>query len=59
MANNKPKDLKEVKAFIYNKLKEQYGDYVLSDSTEGSIVVDTDTEFQGCSDVWIQLHYFY
>lgn len=55
----KPKDIEEVQIFIFEKLKEKYGDSVLSEKPSDTIVIDTDTEYCGNSDVWIKLNYFY
>lgn len=55
----KPKDIEEVQEFIFEKLKEKYGDSVLSEKPSDAIVIDTDTEYRGNSDVWIKLNYFY
>ena len=55
----KPKDIEEVEKFIFDKLKEEFGDYVLSEKPGNQIVVDTQTSFRGNSDVWINLNYFY
>lgn len=57
--NRKPKDIEEVQKFIFEKLKEQYGDSVLSESPSDTIVVDTETYYHGNSDVWINLNYFH
>lgn len=57
---DKPKDLQEVKNFIYDCLKEKYGNSVLSKrEDEYQIVIDTNSSFHGCSDVWIDLSYFH
>lgn len=58
-AKTKPKGIEEVQRFIFEKLKEKYGDSVLSEKPSDTIVVDTDTEYHGNSDVWIKLNYFY
>ncbi len=55
----KPKDIEEVQRFIFEKLKEKYSDSVLSEQPSDTIVIDTDTEYHGNSDVWIKLNYFY
>lgn len=55
----KPKNIEEVQKFIFEKLKEKYGDGVLSEKPSDTIVIDTDTEYCGNSDVWIKLNYFY
>ncbi len=55
----KPKDIEEVQKFIFEKLKEEYGDNVLSEKPSNEIVIDTETKFYGNSDVWIKLNYFY
>lgn len=55
----KPKDLEEVRNFVRDKLTEEYGDSVLNNSNSKSIVVDTETNYCGNSDVWINLNYFY
>lgn len=55
----KPKDIEEVQEFIFEKLKEKFGDSVLSEKPSDTIVIDTDTEYCGNSDVWIKLNYFY
>lgn len=54
----KPKDIEEVQKFIFEKLKEKYGNSVLSEKPSNNIVIDTDTEYHGNSDVWIELNYF-
>lgn len=55
---NKPKDIKELHDFIYHKLKEEYGDNVISEESGKDIVVVTDTSYFGNNDVWIKLDYF-
>lgn len=55
----KSKDIEEVQKFIFEKLKEKYGDSVLSKKPSDTIVIDTDTKYYGNSDVWIKLNYFY
>ncbi len=55
----KPKDIEEVEKFIFDKLKEEYGDNVLSTKPSKQIVVDTETYHYGNSDVWIDLEYFH
>ncbi len=55
----KPKDIEEVEKFIFDKLKEEYGDNVLSEKPSKQIVVDTETKYYGNSDVWIDLEYFH
>lgn len=56
---NKPKDIEEVEKFIFDKLKEEYGDNVLSTKPNKQMIVDTETKHYGNSDVWISLTYFY
>ena len=55
----KPKDIEEVEKFIFDKLKEEYGDNVLSANLNNQIVIDTETNHYGNSDVWIDLAYFH
>lgn len=55
----KPKDIEELQKFIFEKLKEEYGDSVLSEKPTNTIVVDTETKYFGNSDVWINLDYFH
>lgn len=55
----KPKDIEEVQNFIFEKLKEKYGDNVLSKKSANMIVIDTGTKYHGNSDVWINLEYFH
>ena len=55
----KSKDIEEVQRFIFEKLKEKYGNSVLSEKPSDTIVIDTDTKYRGNSDVWIKLNYFY
>ena len=55
----KPKDINEIRNFLFNKLKEEYGDNVLYTEESDKIVVDTDSAPNGTSDVWIRLNYFY
>lgn len=55
----KPKDLKEVKDFIFEILEEKYGDAVISQRDNEEIVIDTQTSYLGNSDVWISLEYFH
>ena len=55
----KPKDIEEVEKFIFDKLKEEYGENVISDKPNNQIVIDTETEYYGNSDVWIDLTYFH
>lgn len=55
----KPKDNKEIEQFIFDKLKEEYGDAVRSTKPGNQIVVDTETEFRGVADVWIDINYFH
>lgn len=55
----KPKDIEEVQNFIFEKLKEKYGDNVLSKKSANTIVIDTETKYHGNSDVWINLEYFH
>lgn len=55
----KPKDLQEVKDFIFEALKEKYGDAVISKKDEKHVVIDTQTKQWGNSDVWISLEYFH
>lgn len=57
--SRKPKDIEEVERFIFDKLKEEFGENVLSKEPGKQIVVDTETSFRGNSDVWIDLTYFY
>lgn len=55
----KPKDIEEVQNFIFEKLKEKYGDNVLSKKSANTIVIDTEIKYHGNSDVWINLEYFH
>lgn len=55
----KPKDIEEIQKFIFDKLKEEYGNYVISEKPRNQIVVDTETDYRGNSDVWIDLSYFH
>lgn len=57
--SNKPVDLNEVKRFIYDTLKEKYGDAVISKRYAKDIVINTQTEKNGVTDVWISLEYFH
>ena len=56
---NKPKDLEEVRDFIKKKLSEEYGTAILSTENSDKIVIDTETNYHGNSDVWIDLCYFH
>ena len=55
----KPKDLHEVKDFIFEALKKKYGDAVISKKDKKHVVIDTQTKQWGNSDVWISLEYFH
>lgn len=55
----KPKDIEEVEIFIFEKLKEEYGKNVISEKPSNQIVIDTETQYFGNSDVWIDLAYFH
>ena len=55
----KPKDLQEVKDYIYNCLVEKYGRAVISNKEKEEIVIDTQREGIQPTDVWIKLNYFY
>lgn len=55
----KPKDKEEIEKFIFEKLKAEYGDSVISEKASKTIVIDTDTSYRGNSDVWISLEYFH
>ena len=54
----KPKDLQEVKDYIYNCLVEKYGRAVISNKEKEEIVIDTQREGIQPTDVWIKLNYF-
>lgn len=57
---NKPENLEEVKGFIYEKLKEKYGEnVVMENDSRSTIAVYTNTYVGGCNDVWISLEYFH
>lgn len=57
---NKPENLEEVKGFIYEKLKEKYGEnVVMENDSRSTIAVYTNTCVGGCNDVWISLEYFH
>lgn len=57
--DRKPKDLQEVKDFIYDCLEEKYGKAVISKKEKEQIVIDTQTSYFGNSDVWIKFNYFH
>lgn len=58
----KPQNLEEVQKFIYEALKNKYGEAVISyapSKPEDTIVIDTQTNHEGTSDVWIRMCYFH
>lgn len=56
----KPKDLHEITNFIYEKLKEEYGDNVIMDDVSCDyIAVRTETIVDGCDDVCVSIEYFH
>ena len=55
----KPKDIDDIREFIYEKLKKEYGSNVISTHPGEQIVVDTETSYRGNSDVWITMEYFH
>lgn len=55
----KPKNKEEIEKFIFDKLKAEYGDSVISEKASETIVIDTDASYRGNSDVWISLEYFH
>lgn len=59
MDTYKPKDLQEVRNFIFEALESKYGDAVISQKDSEEIVIDTQTSCLGNSDVWISLEYFH
>lgn len=55
--DRKPKDIQEVKDFIYKALEEKYGNAVILDEDSKGITINTQTNNSEDNEIWITFRY--